>query len=206
MSQRNFPPSFWNCHYQPPAPAVPSASLGSSFDPYPSYPMASSLHGHMPGLSHHQDPWTRAAYPFSASSQAHGYSSHHHLHDFTSSYGSMASSSRFNPQFSSFMPSKLGSLGSQYDLKPPSAASSAVGASSGGGSAGDTWASRYDPFSASATSHITPSHHQDAYSLAYSGSALSGACEYRMQQLIFGISCILISFNLWVQFNVHDRD
>lgn len=183
MSQRNFPPSFWNCHYQPPAPAVPSASLASSFDPYHNYPMASSLHGHMPGLSHHQDPWTRAAaasYPFSASaasSQTHGYTSHHHLHDFTSSYGSaMASSSRFNPQFSSFMPSKLGGLGSQYDLKPPSAASSAVGASGGG--SGDAWASRYDPFSASATSHITPSHHQDAYSLAYTGSALSGACKY----------------------------
>jgi len=100
MSQRNFPPSFWNSAYQAPAT---STSLGGQqdgvfTDPYSH--MTPSLHS----MSGFQDPWR---YPLS--SQGPSYS-HHHMPDY---------SSRFTPAaaaYSSLLPaSRLDT--SRLDLK-----------------------------------------------------------------------------------------
>ncbi|KAK4322572.1 hypothetical protein Pmani_006675 [Petrolisthes manimaculis] len=87
MTARNFPPSFWNSHYQPPPPPPPSTSSTSSSSSSSSRPPSLAPHhlAHSPGElydphhyphhhhphyppGHHTDPW--AAY--SLSSQAYG--------------------------------------------------------------------------------------------------------------------------------------
>ena len=182
MSQRNFPPSFWNSDYVAPLPPPPPLANFAA-DPYAH--MTSPLHS-MTSLT--QDPWR---YPFSSAQHPH----HHHggyahptLHDFSSYAGSMAAgvSNRFNTQFSSFMPSaaaaaaahhhhhagKLTSLG-QYDFAKHASDHPA-------------WTqSRYhnDPFGAASTTSFQAaaaaasmtSHHQDPYAGLYSGS-LAGSC------------------------------
>ncbi len=101
MSQRNFPPSFWNSAYQPSLSGASHhdlASLHAQSDPYMA--ASASLHGLPSSLHAAQDPWR---YPLS--SQAHTYS-HHSVHD-AFAYSSMAaaSSSRFQPHYSSLLPS-----------------------------------------------------------------------------------------------------
>lgn len=130
MSQRNFPPSFWNSSYQ--------SSLGASHhdlslhsDPY----MTSSLHS-MTSL--HQDPWRSAYSGLSSAAQPHTYTPHASMHDLA--YSSM-SASRFNAHYSSLLPSAAaasrlhGGMTAQCDLAVKH-------------SAADTWSSRYpDPLS-----------------------------------------------------------
>ncbi|KAK2151670.1 hypothetical protein LSH36_355g01006 [Paralvinella palmiformis] len=114
MSQRNFPPSFWNSTYQPPPPSgALSASShqdlpGFTADPY-GHMTASSLHSMHSSL--HNDPWR---YPLTT--QAY---SHHAVPDFAgySSAAAMAASSgRFNPHYGSLLPGgRFGTMPSQCD-------------------------------------------------------------------------------------------
>ena len=105
MAQRNFPPSFWNSAYQPSTSLASAHHDLSLSDPYMTSP---SLHG-MSSL--HQDPWH-----YSLSSQAHSYS---HRSSLDLAYSSMASTSRFNPHYSSLLmqPSiRAGRLPGQCDI------------------------------------------------------------------------------------------
>ncbi len=133
MSQRNFPPSFWDSHYQPP----PSSLAGTSYQDLPGFTtdpychMASSFHS-MSSLS--QDPWR---YPFT-SSQAHSYSTHG-MHDLA--YSAVPGTSRFNPaaHYGALLPGSR--FGGQCDAFNKHVAT-------------DTWNSRYpDPLASSLTSH-----------------------------------------------------
>lgn len=116
MSQRNFPPSFWNSAYQPPSASLPSATLAT--DPY----LSGSFHG-FTGF-HPQDAWH---YPSTSQSRPHGFSHHRSMaampgvHDF--SYASMASPSHYSPHYGSILmqqslrPGRLAhGLSHQYDL------------------------------------------------------------------------------------------
>ncbi|XP_064594761.1 transcription cofactor vestigial-like protein 2 [Liolophura sinensis] len=119
MSQRNFPPSFWNSAYQPPASTLSSTHHDLQFTPDPY--IATSIHG-LSGL-HHQDPWH-----YTISSQTHGYP-HRSMHDFA--YSTMATPSRYNPHYGSLLmqPSmSAGRLGG-CDMTKPS----------------ESWSSRYHP-------------------------------------------------------------
>lgn len=119
MSQRNFPPSFWNSAYQPPPSTISSSHHDLQFTPDPY--IATSIHG-LSGL-HHQDPWH-----YTISSQTHGYP-HRSMHDFA--YSTMATPSRYNPHYGSLLmqPSvSAGRLGG-CDMTKPS----------------ESWSSRYHP-------------------------------------------------------------
>ena len=120
MSQRNFPPSFWNSNYQPPSISSAASSLtqqhydfpGFSTDPYSHMTSSmTSLHA----MTSLQDPWR---YPTAlASSQAHSAYAPH-VHDFASSYSATA---RFNPaaaHYSSLLPAatRLGGMSSMSSM------------------------------------------------------------------------------------------
>ena len=157
MSQRNFPPSFWNSSYQPSSLTSSHhdlASLHASSDPYMA---ASSLHTLPSSLHAAQDPWR---YPLS--SQAHSYS-HHSVHD-AFAYSSMASSSRFQPHYSSLLPSAAASR-----LTVPGQCPEGLSKHSA-----DSWSSRYhtDPL----TSNL-PSHHDSLHS-SLTAHAASGSGKY----------------------------
>lgn len=106
MTSRNFPASFWNSHYQPPAAPSSLASLSHQPDFLTDHYMTSSLHLQSPAAV---DPWryscTLAA--CSTSGPAGGYAGHpaaatgSPFQDF--SYPPMHASSRFNA-YSSFLP------------------------------------------------------------------------------------------------------
>ncbi|XP_078502995.1 transcription cofactor vestigial-like protein 2 isoform X1 [Lissotriton helveticus] len=109
MSQRSFPPSFWNSTYQP---SGPSSSLGSPLPgPHPDLPFgsdpysaaaAASLHSHL-----HQgppEPWHHPAHhhhhhhhhqPYSLGSQSSAYTRPSSMHEV---YGS-----HFDPRYSSLL-------------------------------------------------------------------------------------------------------
>ncbi|XP_041354418.1 transcription cofactor vestigial-like protein 2 [Gigantopelta aegis] len=119
MSQRNFPPSFWNSNYQP-TTGLMASHHDFQFSSAPYFP--SSLHGIS---SLHQDPWH---YPLS--SQTHGVSYPHRSMHYDLSYPSMASTSRFSPgnygtllMQPSMRSSQFGSMAGQCDLTKPSDAS-----------------------------------------------------------------------------------
>ncbi|XP_071115012.1 transcription cofactor vestigial-like protein 2 [Haliotis cracherodii] len=111
MSQRNFPPSFWNSAYQP-SPSLSHHDFQFSANPY----FSTSLHG-ISGL--HQDPWH-----YSLSSQTHSYP-HRTMH-YDLSYPSMAGSSRFSPNYGSLLmnpsmrTSQFGSMSGQCDISKAS--------------------------------------------------------------------------------------
>lgn len=99
MSQRSFPPSFWNSAYQPSVTASLSTALGASHSdlPFPGDPYSSaSLHSHLhqaapeswhPTHHHHHHP-----YPLGAQSSAYPRPSVHDM------YGT-----HFDPRYSSLL-------------------------------------------------------------------------------------------------------
>lgn len=115
MSQRNFPPSFWNSNYMyqtgSSAGAAALASFGAAHshghpelsyaaaaaaaaDPY--HHTAGTLHG-----IHQSDPWH---YPLTSQSPYPHSHPHRPMHDLAySTMTSMPSTSRFNPQYSSLL-------------------------------------------------------------------------------------------------------
>ncbi|XP_054163752.1 probable serine/threonine-protein kinase DDB_G0282963 [Oppia nitens] len=123
MSQRSFPPSFWNVNHQPVLSAnhhsshtTSSSSVSSALClPTPSTSSSAPMHElyadayhhsgalHAASIHHQNDPWH---YTLSATA-ANPYSAHHHhraaasIHDL-SSYSS-AASNRFNAQYSSLL-------------------------------------------------------------------------------------------------------
>ena len=129
MSQRSFPPSFWNINHQPvlTAPShhhsihassssssglcIPTPGSSSASQVHELYASAADAYHHSgaihPATLHHQnDPWH---YTLSATAAANPYSAHHHhhhraaasaIHDL-SSYSS--ASNRFNAQYSSLL-------------------------------------------------------------------------------------------------------
>ncbi|XP_070568786.1 transcription cofactor vestigial-like protein 2 isoform X2 [Ptychodera flava] len=122
MSQRNFPPSFWNSSYNHHSTSYPQSSLSGTHhdtiafrDPY------TSAYSTSYSSIHQSDPWH-----YSLSTQG-SYTAHRSMHDL--GYN-MASSSPFNPRYSSLLiqPSvRSGRLGGQCDLSKP----------------GESWTSRY---------------------------------------------------------------
>uniref|UniRef100_T1JLP9 Uncharacterized protein n=1 Tax=Strigamia maritima TaxID=126957 RepID=T1JLP9_STRMM len=97
MSQRNFPPSFWNSNYQS-SSSIPGtlthAELAYSCDPYHA---ASAGAAAFHGLHAHQaDPWH-----YSLSTQS-PYS-HRQMHDLAAYSATMPATSRFNTQYSSLI-------------------------------------------------------------------------------------------------------
>ena len=154
MASRNFPLSFWNSNYQPPAAVHPDFSLHSSAD---SYMAASGFHGMSSALAA-QDPWR---YPLSAQTAAHTYSPHHSMHD-ALAYSSMAaaSGSRFQSHYGSLLPT-TSRLTGQCDLGKHSAA--------------DSWSSRYHPSSdLSHSSLAAPTAHHDTTSHLHTAASLTG--------------------------------
>ena len=163
MSQRNFPPSFWNSSYQPPVSSSTSLlhhqDLPGFPDPYSH--MTSSLHSMTSLQAAAQDPWRYSAlgsahsalgsaHSALGSAQPHTYSPHAMPHDFTYSSMSAASSSRFNTaaaaHYSSLLPgSRLSSHMPQCDALSKHT---------------DTWGSRYhgDPLGAANLASHHPSH------------------------------------------------
>ncbi|CAH1226284.1 Hypp85 [Branchiostoma lanceolatum] len=129
MAQRNFPPSFWNSAYQPPTSSLTSPHpdpLHPYTDPY--HPHTSALHSH----HYNPDPWH--PYALGASSQSSYHQPIHH------DMYSMASSSHFNPRYSSLLiqptvrPGRLPAVPGQCDLgKPESAWTRPYGADQMGG-------------------------------------------------------------------------
>eukprot|EP00058_Branchiostoma_floridae_P027610 XP_002613101.1 hypothetical protein BRAFLDRAFT_89984 [Branchiostoma floridae] len=117
MAQRNFPPSFWNSAYQPPTSSLTSPHpdpLHPYTDPY--HPHTSALHSH----HYNPDPWH--PYALGASSQSSYHQPIHH------DMYSMASSSHFNPRYSSLLiqptvrPGRLPAVPGQCDLGKPESA------------------------------------------------------------------------------------
>ncbi|XP_078699850.1 transcription cofactor vestigial-like protein 2 [Branchiostoma floridae x Branchiostoma belcheri] len=117
MAQRNFPPSFWNSAYQPPTSSLTSPHpdpLHPYTDPY--HPHTSALHSH----HYNPDPWH--PYALGASSQSSYHQPIHH------DMYSMASSSHFNPRYSSLLiqptvrPGRLPAVPGQCDLGKPDSA------------------------------------------------------------------------------------
>lgn len=111
MSHRNFPPSFWNSAYQAPGSLVSNhPDIPFSSNPY----LSSQLHGIS---SLHQDPWH-----YTLPSQTHPYSHSHRPIHYDLTYPSMASTSRFNPNYGSLLmqPSvrtgQFGTIPGQCDL------------------------------------------------------------------------------------------
>ncbi|XP_064628549.1 transcription cofactor vestigial-like protein 2 isoform X2 [Lineus longissimus] len=145
MAERNFPPSFWNSHYQhaTAASAAPShQDLQFPTDPYMST-AAASLHG---VTALHQDPW----HPYSLTSQAHSY--HRPMHDLP--YSSMAASNKFSPHYSSLLMQPSSMRTGRCDLSKPA----------------ETWTPRYHHHSHTETlSSDLLSHHNAHLESSHTG-------------------------------------
>ncbi|XP_077977456.1 transcription cofactor vestigial-like protein 2 [Glandiceps talaboti] len=146
MSQRNFPPSFWNSSYNsnsyPPSSGLSAAHhepLGFR-DPY------SSAYTTSYTSIHQTDPWH-----YSLSAAQGSYTAHRSMHDL--GYN-MASTSPFNPRYSSLLiqPSvRSGRLATQCDLSKPA----------------DAWTTRYGEHSQiSSESHAVPGLNVEASATA----------------------------------------
>ncbi|CAH1799936.1 unnamed protein product [Owenia fusiformis] len=141
MSERNFPPSFWNSSYQPTPVPPPHDPIQFPTDSY----MSSSLHGMTSSL--HGDPWH---YPLGSSSHTYSRS----MHDLAS-YSSMGSRS-FNPHY--------GSLLMQPSLRTPRLGQCDLSKVS------DAWGSRYGHTESSITDHLAHPHTQTSLSALESSS------------------------------------
>ena len=122
MSERSFPPSFWNINHQPvlTAPAHHHSSHTSSSSSSglclstPGTSSAAQVHelyadayhhtgGLHPSIHHQNDPWH---YTLSASATANPYSHHHHHHRTASAIHDLSytsASNRFNAQYGSLL-------------------------------------------------------------------------------------------------------
>ncbi|XP_023236270.1 transcription cofactor vestigial-like protein 2 isoform X1 [Centruroides vittatus] len=97
MSQRNFPPSFWNCNYQPTSTSLGAMSATSTNHPDISYATDSYHSGTLHATIHQGDPWH---YTFTGHAQSAGpYGARPTVHDL--SYTNMSATNRFNPQYGS---------------------------------------------------------------------------------------------------------
>ncbi|GAB6030823.1 hypothetical protein CHUAL_007664 [Chamberlinius hualienensis] len=130
MSQRNFPPSFWNSHYvYQGSPSMSLASLGAAghghihshghshahAHPELTYSAATDAYHHATSTLHgiHQtDPWH---YPGLTSQSPYTHPAHRPMHHDLAAYNGMTGQSGFSPQYGSLL------------LQPPSVRSSRLG-------------------------------------------------------------------------------
>jgi hypothetical protein len=144
MSERNFPPSFWNSHYQH---ASGSSAVTSHQDiQFPTDPYMSSAAASLHGVTAlHQDPW----HPYSLASQSHSY--HRPMHDLP--YSSMAVANKFSPHYSSLLMQQSSMRAGRCDLSKPA----------------ETWTPRYHHSHTETLSSDLLSHHNAHLESSHTG-------------------------------------